>query len=306
MRVGVDLGGTKIEGIVVADSGEINDKLRIDTPAQDYEQTVAAVCDVVSRLQASLDTPATVGIGTPGALDQHGLMKNSNSVCLNGRPLKQDLETILAYPIRIENDANCFALSEAHYGAGRNARSVFGVILGTGTGGGIVIEGNLLTGPNSIAGEWGHNNIPVSVRELIEADRQCYCGRRNCIETVLSGRGLKQTFQDRWGQSMDAMRIAELARAGDAAANACIDLYCKQLARCLATVVNLIDPEVIVLGGGLSNIDALYDSVPSYMEAHVFTEGLLTRLTRPGFGDASGALGAACLWPRSQPAAQTQ
>jgi predicted NBD/HSP70 family sugar kinase len=226
-----------------------------------------------------------------------GVLKNCNSICLNGQPLKKDIEQALGYEIRMENDANCFTLSEALYGSAKKANTVFGVILGTGTGGGIVINKQLLTGPNAIAGEWGHNCLPSSTRGLIDSDRTCYCGRRNCIETVLSGRGLKQTFCERYEQDLEAAQIAQMAAAGDQDCIDCIQLYCQQLASCLATVVNILDPDMIVLGGGLSNIDELYQSVPIFMQEFVFTDDMLTKLSAPGFGDASGARGAACLWP---------
>lgn len=303
MRIGVDLGGTKIEGILLSSSGEVAEKVRVDTPSQKYLETVDALCEVIEKLQKlSPSGKCSVGIGTPGALspaNEHGLelMKNCNSICLNGEPLKVDIEGRLGYEIRIENDANCFVLSEACYGAAMSSRSVFGVILGTGTGGGIVIDKLLHTGPNRIAGEWGHNCIPSSVRELIADDRQCYCGRKNCNETVLSGRGLKQSHLERTGIELEATEIALLATNGSVEANETIETYCKQLARCLSTVVNLLDPDMIVLGGGLSNISQLYAQVPSLMKEHVFTDNMLTTLAAPRFGDASGAIGAACLWP---------
>lgn len=303
MRIGVDLGGTKIEGILLSPSGEVTEKIRVDTPAQKYLETVDALCDVIEQLQQlSPSKKCSVGIGTPGALspsNEHGLelMKNCNSICLNGEPLKADIEKRLGYATRLENDANCFVLSEACYGAAMSARTVFGVILGTGTGGGIVIDKQLHTGPNRIAGEWGHNCIPISVRELIAQDRQCYCGRTNCNETVLSGRGLKQSHLERTGIELEVTEIARLATIGDIEAGETIQTYCKQLARCLSTVVNLMDPELIVLGGGLSNISQLYALVPSLMSEHVFTDNMLTMLCAPKFGDASGAIGAACLWP---------
>lgn len=304
MRIGVDLGGTKIEGILLSTSGEIAEKIRVDTPVEKYLDTVDAVCEVVRQLQLlSPSKQCSVGIGTPGALspsNERGLelMKNCNSICLNGEPLKVDIEERLGYVTRIENDANCFVLSEACYGAAQSVRTVFGVILGTGTGGGIVIDKQLHTGPNRIAGEWGHNCIPSSVRELIAQDRQCYCGRINCNETVLSGRGLKQSHLESTGIELEAAEIARLVTAGDAHASETIQTYCNQLARCLSTVINLLDPEMIVLGGGLSNITQLYTQVPSLMAEHVFTENMLTRLSAPKFGDASGAIGAACLWPQ--------
>lgn len=298
MRIGIDLGGTKIEGIVLANDGSVLTKHRVATPASNYEATVTAVCEVVETLRVNSREAMPVGVGTPGAVSENGLMKNSNSVLLNGRALQQDIESKLGYAIRIENDANCFALSEAHFGAAKEARIVFGVIIGTGTGGGIVIDKQLLNGPNRIAGEWGHNALPDSARELIDGSRQCYCGRKNCIETVLSGRGLRQTFKERYADERSAAEIAALAQQGDANATESISIYSQQLARCLATVVNVIDPDIIVLGGGLSNIASLYDSVTDHMRPYVFTDKLLTRLSRPTFGDASGALGAACLWPK--------
>ena len=303
MRIGVDLGGTKIEGILLSPSGEVAEKIRVDTPAKKYLETVDALCEVIEQLQQlSPSKKCSVGIGTPGALsppNEHGfeLMKNCNSICLNGEPLKIDIENRLSYETRIENDANCFVLSEACYGAAISARTVFGVILGTGTGGGIVIDKQLHTGPNRIAGEWGHNCIPSSVRELITQDRQCYCGRTNCNETVLSGRGLKQSHLERTGTELEAKEIERLANSGDSESGETIQTYCKQLARCLSTVVNLIDPDIIVLGGGLSNISQLYEQVPSLLKEHVFTDNMLTMLCAPKFGDASGAIGAACLWP---------
>jgi fructokinase len=295
MRIGVDLGGTKIEGIALADDGTVTKKIRVDTPADNYTDTVRAVCDVVEQLQQS--EKLTVGIGTPGTLAlPEEIMKNSNSVCLNGHPLKKDIEAILGYQVRIENDANCFVLSEAHYGAAKEVKTVFGVILGTGCGGGVVVDKKLLAGPNSIAGEWGHNTIPVSVHELIEDDRICHCGRVNCIETVLSGRGLQQSYLEQTGKEASAKSIAEQAQANDSDAKDCLNRYAKQLARCLSTIINVLDPHMIVFGGGLSNISALYELVPQELNGHVFTDEIKTIIAKPSFGDASGALGAACLW----------
>jgi fructokinase len=297
MRIGVDLGGTKIEGIILDDEGSIREKIRIETPYDQYDATLEATCEIVNKLQTKATPRFTVGIGTPGALSLPSkLMKNSNSVCLNGKPFKQDIELRLGYEVRMENDANCFALSEAHYGAGIDCFSVFGVILGTGTGGGIVVNKQLVTGPNNITGEWGHNSIPVSVQQLIANDRTCYCGRRNCIETVLSGRGLKQTYFEQEGQQLEPIEITQRAEQGHSNARECIQRYCQQLARCLASVINIVDPELIVLGGGLSNIRELYSTVPDFLEEFVFTDVVQTRLSRPKFGDASGARGAACLW----------
>ena len=298
MRIGLDLGGTKIEGVILDREGIVVEKIRIDTPRDDYKKILESLCQVVNNLQSMATDSLTVGIGTPGALSTStAIMKNSNSVCLNGHPLKADIEEQLGYAVRIENDANCFTLSEALHGAARHARTVFGVILGTGTGGGIVIEKNLLSGPNSIAGEWGHNSLPGSAMKVHRSDRQCYCGRENCIETFLSGRGLVQTHLELHGANLPAEEIAGRASEGDEFCETSINIYCQQLAHCLATIVNVIDPHMIVLGGGLSNIQMLYQVVREYLEPIVFTDKLLTQISPPAFGDASGARGAACLWP---------
>lgn len=297
MRIGVDLGGTKIEGIILDADGRLVEKYRVATPQDDYQAIVATTSKLISDLQSAAPEQLTVGVGTPGALalpDQ--VMKNCNSICLNGKPLKKDLERQLGYAIKMANDADCFALSEAIHGAARDAATVFGVIIGTGTGGGIVIDKKLLSGPNGIAGEWGHNAVPLSMVELTTEDRQCYCGRMNCIETYLQGRGLARTHYERHQENLTAQQISQQAASGDEACIDTVDIYCHQLARCLATVVNLIDPEMIVLGGGLSNIHQLYQRVPEYMHKYVFNDRLQTKLTPAKFGDASGARGAACLY----------
>lgn len=298
MRIGIDLGGTKIEGIVLRDNGQVAEKIRVPTPGQNYEKIVATVCDVINQLQQAAPSRLKVGIGTPGALSKNsGLMKNCNSICLNGNPLQQDIEDKLGYGVKIENDANCFALSEACYGSAAAAGSMFGVIIGTGCGGGVVIQKRLVSGPNSIAGEWGHNSLPSSARSLIRQDRICYCGRSNCIETVLSGRDMSQTHQELTGDLLSAQEIAANAEDGNEAAESTLRLYADQLGRCLATIINVLDPEVIVLGGGLSNIGALYRLTPTLWSSYIFTDKVHTKLLPPQHGDASGALGAACLWP---------
>ena len=297
MRIGIDLGGTKIEGVILDQAGVVVERKRISTPSRSYDQIIDAIVAVVTDLQGTKSCKLSVGIGTPGALCLiSDTMKNCNSVILNGQPLKNDIETRLGYEIRLENDANCFALSEACHGAGANARSVFGAIIGTGIGGGFVIDRALLTGPNNIVGEWGHNPVPNSVISSMKNERTCYCGRVNCIETVLSGSGISQTHMERFSRSLSAIEIAEAAES-DASARETLEVYCCQLAQCLSTVVNLIDPDVIVLGGGLSNIPMLYERVPLEMSKFVFTDSLATRILPPRFGDASGALGAAYLWP---------
>lgn len=298
MRIGIDLGGTKIEGIILARDYSVLTCKRVPTPAGDYTQTVNAVCALVETLQSEAGQKLSVGIGTPGTLvPQTGTMKNCNSTCLNGKALKDDIEAVLGYPVRMENDANCFALSEALSGAGKDYRSVFGVIIGTGTGGGFVFDRSLVTGPNGICGEWGHAAIPATARHLIGEDRACYCGRVNCIETVLSGSGLGQTHFELSGEQLPAQEIARRARQQHPQAMASIDIYCAQLAACLATLINILDPHAIVLGGGLSNIERIYQQVPALLPDHVFSDQVLTRLLPPAFGDASGARGAACLWP---------
>lgn len=295
LRIGVDIGGTKMEGIALRADGEVIDLIRRPTPPDSYEEVLSGISRLITDLQHG--RRLTVGVGTPGALAAGTeTIKNSNSTCFNGKPLKRDVERLLGYEVRMENDANCFALSEAHYGAGRGCRTVFGVIIGTGTGGGIVVDGKLLTGPNRIAGEWGHNCVPANVRDSIKEDRICYCGRRNCIETVLCGAGLKRTFAELNGAEVEASAIARLAAEGDQPAADCVALYCRQLAQCVATVINVIDPEMVVFGGGLSNIRQIYELVPKILPEYVFTENPLTKISPPRFGDASGARGAACLW----------
>jgi len=275
LRIGVDLGGTKIEAAALDESGVVAVRRRVATPAGNYEETVRAVGELVRAIEADLGASATVGVGTPGARSlADGRIKNANSTCLNGMPLKEDLERALGREIRMANDANCFALSEAVDGAGRGARVVFGVILGTGVGGGIVVDRRVLTGVNAIAGEWGHNPLP-SPREEDMPPPRCYCGRSGCIETYLSGPALARDEE----RSPDAMRR-----------------YVLRLARSLAGVINILDPEVIVLGGGVSNIGRLYAEVPPLCKEFVFSDDVRTRIVPALHGDASGVRGAAWLW----------
>lgn len=300
-RIGIDLGGTKIEGIVLEPDSHVSQRLRVATPQTSYEAVVEAACCVVEELQQDRKQPLSVGFGTPGSVSpKTGLMRNCNSTALNDRPLKSDLEKRLGYSIRLENDANCFALSEAIMGAGKKAHTVFGVIIGTGTGGGIVVGGQLLNGPNGISGEWGHNTIPVAVAALLGNERSCYCGRKNCIETVLCGAGLISTFKEMYGDdelpALDALQLAEMADRDEAKALGVLRRYGEQLAGCLATVINTLDPDVIVLGGGLSNIKPLYPLLAELLPKHVFSDFVATPILPPTHGDASGALGAACLW----------
>ncbi|WP_045224283.1 ROK family protein [Methyloterricola oryzae] len=299
MRIGVDLGGTKIEVIVLDEAGRERLRRRVATPQDRYLETLEAVRDLVLDAEQELGTRCPVGIATPGALSKaSGLLKNSNSTCLNGKPLKDDLESLLQRPLRIANDADCFALSEATDGGAAGASSVFGIILGTGVGGGIVVNGRLLTGPNGIAGEWGHNPLPWPKLDEYPGP-ECYCGRRGCIETFVSGPGLAHDHARRTGCPLEAKDIVQRAASGDAACAASIALYEERLARALAHVINLLDPEVIVLGGGLSNCERLYRNLPTHLAALVFSDRVDTRIVPPRFGDSSGVRGAAWLWESS-------
>jgi fructokinase len=297
MRIGIDLGGTKIEGLALAGDGRELDRRRIAAPRGDYEQTVRAVCDLVAALESEVGQTGTVGVGIPGVVSPAtGLVKNANSTWLNGRPLGEDLGSAMGRPVRLANDANCFALSEAVDGAAAGAGIVFGVIIGTGTGGGLVINGRIVTGANAIGGEWGHNPLPAP-----EDDERpgppCYCGRAGCIETFLSGPGLARDYIVRGGADMPAVEIVARAGRGDDIALASLERYERRFARAIASIINVVDPHVIVLGGGLSNIDRLYDRVPSLWGPHVFSDRVDTRLVRATHGDASGVRGAAWLWP---------
>jgi fructokinase len=300
MRIGIDLGGTKIEGIVLDEAGKERARQRVATPQGSYEETVRAVAGLVGALEAVAGGRCRVGVGHPGAISPaSGLIKNANSTRLNGHPLDVDLKRALERDeVRLSNDANCFAVSEAADGAGRGWPVVFGVILGTGVGGGIVIDGKPLVGAQAIAGEWGHNALPLP-RDDERPGPPCYCGRSGCVEAWLSGPAFQGQFAAMTGRNLRATEIAEAARAGDRAAADCFEAYCDRLARALASVVNLIDPHVIVLGGGLSRMDALYRRVPELWRRYVFSEPdlIATRLLRPLHGDSSGVRGAAWLWP---------
>ena len=302
MRIGIDLGGTKIEGIVLAADGTIRERLRVATPSGPYEESVAAIAAIVRELEARAGRKAHVGVAHPGAISPaSGLIKNANSTRLNGRPLKADLERALGREVRLANDANCLAISEASDGAAAGCAIVFGVILGTGVGGGVVIDGKGLVGAQAIAGEWGHNPLPLP-RDDERPGPACYCGRAGCIETWLSGPRLHEQFAHRTGRDLQATAIAEAARAGDAEAAAQIELYCDRLARALAGVINILDPQAIVLGGGLSKIEQLYARVPQLWTRYVFSEpeSIATRLLPPKYGDSSGVRGAAWLWPEEE------
>lgn len=281
---------------MLADDGAMLARQRVTTPAGDYAATLTAIVDLIAQLEHDCGQQCSIGVGTPGALSPtSGLLRNANSVCLNNQPFDTDLSSRLGRPIRVANDADCFTLSEATDGAAQGAQSVFGVIIGTGTGGGIVIDGRLLAGPNAIAGEWGHNPLPWPT-----ADEQpgpaCYCGKHGCIETFLSGPGMQQDYDD-GKQTLPVADIVERANAGEPTAKACLERYEDRLARSLSSVINIIDPEIIVLGGGLSQIERLYHTVPTIWGHYVFSERVQTRLVPPRHGDSSGVRGAAWLWP---------
>jgi fructokinase len=302
MRIGIDLGGTKIEGIALDGSREVG-RLRADTPRDDYPRTVDAIVGVVRELEHRASARATVGVGIPGTLSPTtGLVKNANSVWLIGQPLLADLERHLQRDIRIANDANCFAVSEATDGAGAEAEVVVAVIIGTGTGAGIVVRGQLLVGAHAIAGEFGHNPLPWMTSEE-HPGPQCYCGRRGCIETFVSGPGMQADHHARTGRLATPPDIVNAAASGDAAAEETLRRHENRLARALASVVNLLDPDVIVIGGGMSNIRRLYENVPRLWTPYVFACGgpqreiIRTRLVPARHGDSGGVRGAAWLWP---------
>jgi len=297
IRIGIDLGGTKIEAVALDAEGTELLRRRVATPQGDYSATLQAVAQLVTTSERRLTCTATVGIGTPGAISPaSGLLKNSNSVCLNGQPLRQDLQLLLQRPVRIANDADCFALSEAIDGAAAGAAVVFGVIVGTGTGAGIVCHGRLLSGPNAIAGEWGHNPLPWPADDE-RPGHTCYCGRQGCIETWLSGPAVQREYLRTTGSTLSASDIAARDAAGEPAARQVLDAYIDRMARALAGIINVIDPHVIVLGGGIGNIQRLYHDVPAAWGKYVFSDRVDTRLVPPRYGDSSGVRGAAWLWP---------
>jgi fructokinase len=322
MRIGIDLGGTKIEGIALDDRGTVRLRRRVASPHGDYGNTLEAIADLVRAIERELGVRGTVGVGIPGTISAAtGLVKNANSTWLNGRPLGDDLPRLLDRPVRFANDANCFALSEASDGAGAGGRVVFGVIIGTGTGGGVVVHGRVIEGANGIAGEWGHNPLPAPLDDE-RPGPACYCGRSGCIETFLSGPGLVRDYAGARGLvpgarkqnasvangdaasqegecgTLTAQDIAARAASGEPRASACLARYEDRLARALGTVINVVDPDVVVLGGGLSNIDRLYESVPRIWARYIFSDSVTTRLARAMHGDSSGVRGAAWLWER--------
>lgn len=296
MRIGIDLGGTKIEAIALADDGGELARKRVSTPAGDYAAILEAIVQLIDDIETRTGQSGSIGIGTPGSLSpSSGLLRNSNSVCMNGMPVLEDLQTRLQRPVRIMNDANCFALSEATDGAAAGAEVVFGVIIGTGTGSGIVVRGHALNGPNAIAGEWGHNPLPWP-RDEERPGLPCFCGKHGCMETFVSGPGMQRDYLAHGGEALKAQDIVQRAGQGETLAEQCLRRYEDRLARGLAHVINIIDPHVIVLGGGMGNIQRLYRNVPELWKQYVFSDRVATRLVPPRFGDSSGVRGAAWLW----------
>ena len=300
LALGIDLGGTKTEAAVLDAAGAVLWRERVPTPGGDYAATLQAVAGLVRRARAELGAPMSIGVGHPGAQTAAGRIKNANSTCLNGQPLQADLQTLLGQPVRLANDANCLALSEATDGAGAGVGTVFAVILGTGTGAGIAVNGRVLAGANGLSGEWGHNPLPWADDAELAASPRCYCGQRGCVETWVSGPALAQDHVRHGGTAAPGEQIVAAALAGDGAARATRDRHAQRLARALASVINVLDPDVIVLGGGLSRLPHLYAEVPALWGRWVFSAGadepVLTRLAPALHGDSSGVRGAAWLW----------
>jgi fructokinase len=296
LRIGLDLGGSKIEGILMSAEAKELARYRVATPRNDYAATIAAIVDLAARLTQGIPTGTRIGIAVPGSISPlTGLMQNANSTWLNGRPFDRDLAVALASPVRLANDANCFALSEALDGAGESARIVFGVILGTGCGGGLVVNRRLLDGPRNIGGEWGHNPLPWPAPDEYPGPH-CWCGRKGCLETWVSGPGMAADHARVTGETHTAEEIVVRAGCGNGAARATLSRHADRLARGLAHVVNIVDPDVLVLGGGLSQLPHLYEQLPQLMGPHIFADRASVIVKAPRWGDASGSRGAARLW----------
>lgn len=297
IRIGIDLGGTKIEAIALEGDGTIRVRRRVPAPRGDYRATVTALRDLTQAVESEAGTTGPVGVGIPGTISPAtGLIKNANSVWLIGHPLDRDLAEATGRPVRLANDANCFALSEASDGAGAGHGVVFGVILGTGCGSGIVVDGRIVSGPNSIAGEWGHNPLPWPLPDELPGPK-CYCGKFGCQETYMAGTGLERDFREQTGRDLKGADIVAAAEAGDGQAEAALLRYEHRLARGLAAILNVLDPDIVVLGGGMSNQDRLYRNVPKLWGAFVFSDTVATPLVKNRHGDSSGVRGAAWLWP---------
>jgi fructokinase len=298
MQIGIDLGGTKIEGIGLDADTLVAVRRRVPTPRDDYAGTLETIVRLVAEIEAEVGVSGTVGVGIPGVVSHTtGLVKNANSTWLNGQPLRGDLERRLARPIRLANDANCFTLSEAIDGAGRGTETVFGVILGTGVGGGIAIGQRIHEGPNQIGGEWGHNPLPWMTDEERAAAPACYCGKHGCVETFLSGPGFEADYTRRSGVRLASGQVPGAASAGDVHAVRALGRYVDRLARSLAVVINLLDPDTIVLGGGMSNLPDLPSAVSAVLPRYVFSDSVITKVVPNVHGDSSGVRGAAWLWP---------
>ena len=295
LRMGIDLGGTKTEVLVVDARRQSLYRERFATPAQDYPAILDLIAAEFAHARTRFGDDLTLGIGIPGALSPRtGMLRNSNTQCLNGRPLRSDLEARLRCSVRIENDANCFAMSEALGGVAQGYRVVFGVIIGTGTGGGLVVDGKLLNGPHAITGEWGHNPLPWWRED--DGAETCYCGKQACIETFLSGPGLARNYLARYGEALDSADIVAAAARGNRSCLDMLDRYYDQMARALAHLINIIDPDAIVLGGGMSNIDAIYPALGERLGSYVFSDFVATPLLKAARGDSSGVYGAAFMW----------
>jgi fructokinase len=296
IRIGIDLGGTKIEAVALDRGGAVLARRRVPTPTHDYDAILRAIGGLVEELEGETGRRGTVGVGSPGSLSTHtGFIKGSNTQDVNGKPLDADLSRLLARPVRVENDANCFALSEAVDGAGQGARVVFGVILGTGVGGGVVVDGKVLSGRNHVGGEWGHTPLPWMTRDEYPGLR-CFCGHDGCIETFLCGGGLAREYKRRSGEDAKGPEIVARAEGGEAMALAALDAYQDRLSRALAMIVDILDPDVIALGGGVSNISLIYEGLTPRVAAHAFTDALDTKILRNVHGDSGGVRGAAWLW----------
>jgi len=301
MRFGIDLGGTKIEVAALAPSGEIVLRERTPTPREDYGAVVVAIRDLIAGAESKLGAQGTVGVAIPGTISpKTGLVKNANSTKLIGHPLDKDLSAALGRPVRLANDANCFALSEASDGAAAGKSVVFGIIAGTGVGGGVVVDGKIITGAHAIGGEWGHNPLPGARAEEIPGP-QCYCGSHGCIEAWCSGPALEREFADATGHNLSAREIAAESEAGGTVARQIFDVWLDRFARSIATLVNILDPDAIVMGGGLSNIEAIYRELPARVEHYAFTPEGEPLIVQNRHGDSSGVRGAAWLWREGDP-----
>ncbi len=301
VRIGIDLGGTKIEAVALDPEGRERFRERVLTPKGKYDETVRAIAALVAAADVAtksitMEKPASIGVGIPGTISPAtGLIKNANSVCLIGHALDRDLAAVIGRPVRLANDADCFALSESVDGAGEGEQIVFGAILGTGAGSGIVVNKQLVRGPNAITGEWGHNPLPWPRAEELPGPT-CYCGLKGCNETFISGTGLTNDFANATGAHVAASEIVARGEAGDQAANAALERYINRLARATAAIINILDPHIIVLGGGMSNVARLYRDVPKLWPTYVFSDTVVTKISPPRHGDSSGVRGAAWLW----------